>query len=411
MKQQKTILVLNAGSSSQKIALFPATAESDALPAPLWEASLEWADDNGGGKRTLTVPDCADEIETLPGSTGRKQAIADAVALLWYGKAGVLPGKESITAVGHRVVHGGAQYRETTRITPEVIAAIQKLAPLAPAHNPAAVEGMEAMTALLGGDVPQFAAFDTAFHHTIPEAAAVYGGPFAWVEQGIRRYGFHGISYRYCTGRAAELLARPMTDLRLIVCHLGNGCSVAAMKNGASVDTTMGYTPMDGLVMGTRCGTVDPGVLLYLEREQNATAETLSDLLNKNSGMKGLCGTGDMREVTRAMAAGDDRARLAFDVFVYRLRSYIGAMLPALGGLDALVFTGGIGTHSAAVRAATCEGFDFAGVRLDPARNAASSKDDRDVSEPDAPVRLLVLTTQEDASIARECDALTRDAR
>lgn len=368
------ILVLNAGSSSQKMAVFAVTGAGD-VPAPVWERTIERTDAAGG-------------------------AVADALREL-------IAGGTVIHAAGHRVVHGGREYRETTRITPDVIVAIERLSPLAPAHNPASLAGIAAVTRVLGDNVPQFAAFDTAFHATLPDAAAAYGLPFALWQDGVRRYGFHGISHRYVMERTAQLLHRDKSELKIISCHLGNGCSVAAIKNGMSVDTSMGFTPMDGLMMGTRSGSVDPGILLYLLRERGGTAESLDNLLNNESGLKGISGvSGDMRDVVAAVDAGNGRAKLAFDAFVHRLRFHIGAMLPTLGALDALVFTGGIGEHSAAVRAAACAGLAFLGIRLDPAKNLAATNGDADIAGDDAPVRILIITAREDAAIARDCAAL-----
>jgi acetate kinase len=384
LRERLNILVLNAGSSSQKMALFPVEAGAATVPSPLWETTREWR-----------------EGEEHAG------AITHALRSLWSGTKALLSGPDRIAAVGHRVVHGGREYRQTTRITPAVTAAIDRLAPLAPAHNPAALEGIDVTTRLLGADLPQFAAFDTAFHSTLPDAAALYPGPYTWWEEGIRRYGFHGISHRYCAERAAQLLGRDPNGLRLITCHLGNGCSLAAIRDGRSVDTTMGFTPLDGLMMGTRSGSIDPGLLLYRQREKGESAEYLAGILNQQSGLKGVSGiSGDMREIESAMAQGNERARLAFDTFIHRLRWHIGALLPALGWLDALVFTAGIGEHSAAVRAAACANLGFLGIRLDPSRNGARSGGDGDIAAEDSPVRVLVLSTREDAAIASECAGL-----
>ncbi|MBC8142876.1 MAG: acetate/propionate family kinase [Armatimonadetes bacterium] len=373
------ILVLNAGSSSQKMALFTVEAGANDVPAPIWERTIERTNDAGG-------------------------AVAEVLREL-------LASGAVVHAVGHRVVHGGMAYRETTRITSAVVAEIERLSPLAPSHNPASLAGIVAVTQTLGGDVTQFAAFDTAFHRTLPDAAAIYGLPYGIWEEGVRRYGFHGISHRYCAERAAKLLNRD--DLRIVSCHLGNGCSIAAIKNGVSVDTTMGFTPMDGLMMGTRSGSVDPGILLHLlqnRKDGGETPERLAEILNRESGLKGISGvSGDMREVAAAIAGGNKRARLAFDAFVHRLRFHIGAMLPALGGLDVLIFTGGIGEHSPTVRATACVGLRFLGIRLDTAKNDAATVGDVDVSEPDAPVHILVITTREDAAIAHDCAVLLAD--
>ncbi|MGZ3603115.1 MAG: acetate/propionate family kinase, partial [Ktedonobacterales bacterium] len=321
---------------------------------------------------------------------------------LWEGPVRMLSSAAEIDVVGHRVVHGGSDYQEAMRVTPEVKAGISRLAEFAPQHNLANLQGIEVCERLLG-NVMQVAVFDTAFHAHLPLEAAVYPGPYEWFERGIRRYGFHGISYQYCTGRAAEILGRDPASLRLIVCHLGAGCSMAAIQGGHSVDTTMGFTPLDGLMMNTRSGSVDPGILTFLMRQRGHTAEQLDHTLNQESGIKGIFGkSSDMRDVLAARAQGDERAALTFDMYVHRLRSYIGAMLAALGGADALIFTAGVGEHIAEVRSAACAPFAFAGIQLDEARNA-SSPADTDVAAPDSPVRVLIVQTQEDWMIAREC--------
>ncbi len=321
---------------------------------------------------------------------------------LWSGPTAVVGHPGEIDIVGHRVVHGGREFVQSARITGEVKAVIEQLSPLAPAHNPAALAGIEAVEKLLG-QVPQIAVFDTAFHSTLSDAAAIYPGPYAWAEQGIRRYGFHGISHEDCAHRAAKILGRDLDSLRLITCHLGNGCSLCAIENGKSVDTTMGFTPLEGLMMGTRSGSIDPGLLLYLLREKGISADELDRVLNRESGLKGISGlSGDLREIEAAKAQGHARAQLAFDMDVHRLRSGIGAMLASLGGLDALIFTGGIGQHSALMRAAACQAFAFLGLELDAGKNEDSPVD-KDIAARDSPVRVLVIEAQEDWAIAKRC--------
>jgi len=283
-----------------------------------------------------------------------------------------------------------------------VKAAIGRLCELAPAHNPASLEGIVAIEQILGA-VRQVAVFDTAFHAQMPEATAVYPGPYEWLEQGIRRYGFHGISHQYCAGRAAEILGRDLKDLRLITCHLGNGCSLAAVRAGCSIDTTMGFTPLEGLMMGSRSGSIDPGLLLHLLRQPNYSLDQLDHLLNQESGLRGISGlSSDLREVLAAMGRGDSRARLAFDVYVHSLRAHIGAMLASLGGVDALAFTAGVGEHAASVRAAACEAFAFLGMKLDSEKNARSPLYS-DIATADSKVRVLVIHAEEDWAIASEC--------
>jgi acetate kinase len=249
--------------------------------------------------------------------------------------------------------------------------------------------------------VPQVAVFDTGFHRTLPLEAAVYPGPWEWFEQGIRRYGFHGINHEYCAQRAAQLLGRG--GLRLVSCHLGNGCSLAAIENGESRDTTMGFTPLDGLMMGTRSGSVDPSILTYLMRQDSLSGQQIDDMLNKKSGLLGISGlSSDMREILAAIKAGNKRAKLAFDIYVHRLQAGIAAMAASLGGIDALIFTAGVGEHSPETRAATCEKLGFIGVKLDPAKNAQSPVD-AEISAADSAVRVLIIRAQEDWEIAKDC--------
>ena len=402
------ILVMNAGSSSQKCCLYQIDGNTfpQTPPDPLWEGKIEWSAPGGAA---LTVSGAK---STLPSGPTRSDGVRQLIQTLWQGETSVLRGPGEITAVGHRVVHGGGDFREPTRITDEVKAAIERLSPLAPEHNPAALEGIEAIEQLLGPDVPQIAVFDTAFHRTIAEAASVYPGPSAWIEQGIRRYGFHGINHAWCAERAAALL--PGTDpatLRLVICHLGNGCSLAAVRGGKCVDTTMGFTPMEGLMMGSRSGTVDPGVLLYLLGQPSGPTPTeLGRILNEESGLKGLSGVGeDMRAVQAAADTGNARARLALDVYVHRLRSFIGAMIASLGGLDALIFTAGVGENSAWVRTAACEPFRYLDLLLDERKNSAAPDHfpERSISAPDSAIRVLVIPAHEDWAVARECGRLS----
>ena len=304
-------------------------------------------------------------------------------------------------AVGHRVVHGGPDLRGPVALTAEVEAAIEALTPLAPLHQPRALAGMRAARRVFPG-VPAVVSFDTAFHATMPAAAATYAIPLEWREMGIRRYGFHGLSHAWASRRAAELIGRPIDDLRLVTAHLGAGASLCAVDGGRSVDTTMGFTPLDGLVMATRAGSIDPGALLYLQREHAVSAPEIEAVLERRSGLLGLFGpSGDMREVEAGLGHGDEAARLAYDVYVHRLRSSVGAMAASLGGLDAIVFTGGIGEHASHVRADTCGGLGHLGLELDLTANQAAAAD-ADVSKPGAPAATLVVTAREDRQIAAE---------
>ena len=390
------ILVLNSGSSSQKCCFYTfADTLPGAPPAPVWEAHAD------GAKLKVWTAAGATFETTLP-SASPAEALPQLLETLWQGPTRVVSSPNEINIVGHRVVHGGRAYRESTLITPEVEAVIDELSSLAPAHNPAALAGIRVAYELFG-ETPQVAVFDTAFHATLPDAAAVYPGPYSWTEEGVRRYGFHGISHAYAAGRAAQILDRPLTSLKLVTCHLGNGCSLAAVRGGKSVDTTMGFTPLEGLMMGTRSGTLDPGLLLYLLREKRYTADELNRVLNSASGLKGLSGvSGDLREVSVAAAEGHPQAALALDVYVHRIRFYVGAMLASLGGLDALVFTAGVGEHSAFIRREVCAAFAFLGVELGAGKNEASPVD-VDIAAADAPVRVLVVHAQENWAIAQSC--------
>jgi acetate kinase len=278
----------------------------------------------------------------------------------------------------------------------------------APLHNRAELEGIDIVEKYFG-NVSQVAVFDTGFHSRLPEAAAVYPGPYEWLAQGIRRYGFHGINHQYCAGRAAQLLGRELNSMKLVTCHLGNGCSLAAIIHGRSVDTTMGFTPLDGLMMGTRSGSLDPGILTYLMREEKSTGEQLDNLLNTKSGLLGISGiSGDMRQILTAMKDGNPRAKLAFEMFVHHLQSAVGAMIAVLGGIDALIFTAGIGENSPEVRAAACASFGFLGLKLDGAKSAQSPAD-QEISLSDSAVRVLIIRAQEDWAIACDCWRLASD--
>jgi len=400
------ILVLNAGSSSQKSCLYDFTEEELSSPSkPLWEAEIDWTHRRGLAELQVTTGQGGSLEETFP-SESRSDATRHMLNTLWSGTTKVISEPGAIDIVGHRVVHGGQEYEQSTFVTEKVKAAIGRLCELAPAQNPANLEGIVAMEQILGA-VRQVAVFDTAFHAQMPESTAIYPGPYEWLNQGIRRYGFHGTSHKYCAGRVAQILDRDLKDLRLITCHLGNGCSLAAVRGGIGVDTTMGFTPLEGLMMGSRSGSIDPGLLLHLLRQPDCSVDQLDRILNLESGLKGISGlSNDMREILAAMGQGNSRAQLAFDMYVHSLRSHIAAMLASLGGLDALAFTAGIGEHAAAVRAAACETFAFLGLKLDSEKNT-QSRLDWDIAAPDSAVRVLVIHAQEDWAIARECWKLT----
>jgi acetate kinase len=401
------VLVLNSGSSSQKSALYQIakTLPSEA-PEPAWKAEIEWSE-NSAMLRIRTSRGTSREESVS--STDRRSAIEHMLQSLWDGRDGVLQSAASIDVVGHRIVHGGHRLNEATIVTPEVKRVIASVAAFAPLHNRAELEGIETIERLIG-TVQQVAVFDTGFHRTLTPTACTYPGPYEWLERGIRRYGFHGINHQYCVHRAAQLLGLDLGSLKIVSCHLGNGCSLAAIAAGRSVDTTMGFTPLDGLMMGTRSGSVDPGILTYLMREESLTGTQLDEMLNKKSGLLGISGvSSDMREIQAAIRQGNQRAKLAFDMFVHRLQQGIAAMAASLKGLNVLVFTAGIGEHAPEIRSATCEGLAFLGIQLDAKKNAASSEDE-ELSTTDSDVKVLVIRAQEDWAIAKACVSLTAHA-
>ncbi|MEL6262806.1 MAG: acetate kinase [Cyanobacteria bacterium J06626_6] len=399
------ILVLNAGSSSQKSGLYdisgaPADSDQKQPVHPLWEAQIDWLSQENAARINIVTAagEYFDELRTV---SSRQETLSYLLARLSQSPTKVIDSLKEIDAVGHRVVHGGKEYQNSTLITPKVKTTIDRLSALAPNHNPANLEGIVLMEQLLA-DAPQVAVFDTAFHSQMPPVASTYPGPYDWLAQGIRRYGFHGISHQFCAQRAAQLLGRDLGSLRLIICHLGNGGSLSAVRGGKSIDTTMGFTPLDGLMMGTRSGTVDPGILIHLMR-QGMQVDDLDKLLNKQSGLLGISGIShDLREIEKAVEKGNAQAQLAKDLYLHRLKACIGAMLMSLGGLDSLVFTAGIGENSPGVRAAVCEAMAFLGVEIDLKKNQNSPVDE-DIATEGAKVRVLVIHTQEDWAIAQAC--------
>jgi acetate kinase len=394
------VLVLNSGSSSQKSCLYEiGDVLPEVPPAWLWQATIEWEGESGQA-----------EIKNGRGSSRKKrlkvcsraEATAHLLDTLWKGDASAVSSLSEIDVVGHRIVHGGPAFEDPVVITAEAKSAIAAVSAFAPLHNRAELEGVEIIEKVLGA-VRQVAVFDTGFHKKMPLSAAVYPGPYEWFAAGIRRYGFHGINHKYCARRSAQLLGRDPNSFKLVTCHLGNGCSLAAICDGRSVDTTMGFTPLEGLMMGTRCGSVDPGILTYLMRQDQLTGEQLDDLLNQHSGLLGISGiSGDMRDVLAAVKNGHERATLALEIYIHRLRAGIGAMIAVLGGVDALVFTAGVGEHSPEVRAGACQNLEYVGVKLDPKKNAESPPD-QDISDRTSPVRVLLIRAGEDWEIARDC--------
>ena len=377
--------MLNAGSSSLKVTLM-----ESANGGVVARALADWA---GSVTRYELVG---------PGS----QRVSEEVAFRRHGDAVMrvlqdLTTASQATAVGHRIVHGGA-FSSSVRVTPAVRDGIAALAELAPLHNPPGLEALAAAESVLP-EMPHVAVFDTAFHTTLPPAAYTYPLPHAWTHDfGIRRYGFHGLSHSYCALRAGEMLGRHVDELRLIICHLGHGCSACAVLKGRSVDTTMGFTPLDGLMMATRSGSVDPGILTHLQQHHGLSAKDVETALNHDAGLLGVSGiSADMREVLSAVRTGDKRARLAVDIYAHRVRQAIGALAVTLGGVDALVFTAGVGANSAEVRAASCRGLECLGIELDPEENARR-RPDADVASRTSRARILVLNTREELAMLAE---------
>ncbi|WP_373541397.1 acetate kinase [Chamaesiphon sp.] len=396
------ILVLNAGSSSFKSSFYrldePELASDPVVP--LWTGAINW---DSSGKAVLKAKTANDEVKEERSQANRVVDIHDLLNWLWSGKTQVIKDIGEIDIVGNRVVHGGDKYRQPTIIDSEVKAEIDRLSIYAPLHNPANLMGIEAIGSI-SANTPQMAVFDTTFYRDLPEVAYVYPLPYQWLERGIRKYGFHGISHQYCTRRAAELLGRDVQELRFISCHLGNGCSLAATKFGRCIETTMGFTPLDGLMMGTRCGSIDPGIILHLLREQEYTVVELDRILNFESGLLGISGvSNDVREIAKAIDLGNTRAKLALDMYVDRLAAQISSLLPRLGGVDAVIFTAGVGEHHAGIRAAVVDKLAFLGVEIDPNLNNLAILPDRDLATERSSVRLLAIHTQEEWEIARTC--------
>ncbi len=384
------VLVLNAGSSSLKFNLFDmgketSIAEGMAERIGLADANLTFTFESDKHKENLALPT---HREALHAIIERLKAVA--------------LHDTPIHAVGHRVVHGGPKYGDSLIVTDEVLADIDTFAMYAPLHNPANAMGIRVAREEFP-DVPHVAVFDTAFHHNIPDHARTYGIPYELSQKyGIRRYGFHGSSHSFVAARTAILLCRPLRALKIVTCHIGNGTSICAVHNGRSVDTSMGMTPLQGVIMGTRCGTIDPSVVEMLMEYEHLDYNGITDLLNKKSGLLGISGvSSDFREIELAADAGNDRARLARDLLTYNVRQYIGAYATVLDGVDAICFTAGIGTHSTFVRAKVCSKLNFLGVKLDPEANEFGTGE-RIISTPDSRVVVTVVPTNEELMIARE---------
>ncbi len=391
------ILVLNSGSSSIKYKLFDMTDRSILASGHVERIGEETSALNHQARTAK-----GDLAETS--KTGR---VADhREGMKWIVEAlsatKTAEDEDGLAGIGHRVVHGGEDFTQPTLIDHEVLDVIRQNVPLAPLHNPANLIGIEVALEAVP-DLPQVAVFDTAFHQSIPPRAFHYAIPHElYAQHRVRRYGFHGTSHQYVAGQAAAFLERPLESLNLITLHLGNGASVAAVEKGRCVDTSMGMTPLEGLIMGTRCGDIDPAVHFYLLREAGLSPDDLESILNKESGLKGLSGTNDMREVLEKAESGDDRAQLAIDMYCYRVKKYIGAYLAALGSVDALVFTAGIGERAASIRASCCRGLPGLGIVLDPAKNRANAQPPFEIQATGSAVRILVISTDEELQIAEQ---------
>jgi acetate kinase len=396
-ERPEKILVINCGSSSLKYSFYDTADESRHAHGQVERIGI-------AGTRLAHRGPKGEVKRELPAG-GFPEAFKAMIAALTAKETGVIGGAGEVSVVAHRVVHGGEKFTEATLITDEVLAEIEALNPLAPLHNPVNVAGIREMRRLFPG-VPHVAVFDTAFHHTLPAYAYLYGLPYEYYEKkGVRRYGFHGTSHHYVSLRAAQFLKRRPNELRLVSCHLGNGSSLCAVDHGRSVDTSMGFTPAEGLIMGTRCGDIDAGVLAFLERTEKLTATQSEEMLNKRSGLLGLSGvSSDMREVLKAAADGQPRALLALKAYCYRVRKYIGAYVASMGGLDTVIFTGGIGQGSAEVRALALQGLECMGMVLDAQRNRDARGFDEvcRVSTDDSNVAVLVVPTDEERMMARE---------
>lgn len=400
------VLVLNCGSSSVKYQLIEFTGETAQVRA---KGSVERIGMRGAILNHLRHD--RDKVKMVGEILDHQVAVEYILAILLSKNHGVIRDHSDIAAVGHRVVHGGEALTESVLIDPIVMEKLRECIELAPLHNPHNIKGIEACGRLLPG-VPQVAVFDTAFHHHIPDYAFLYGLPHVLYRRyGLRRYGFHGMSHYYVSRRAARFIGSPVESLKIITCHLGNGCSISAVQNGVSVDTSMGFTPVEGLVMGTRSGDLDPSAILYIMGREELTLAEANALLNKHSGLAGISGiSSDMREIWEHAQKGNDHARLGLDVFCYRLKKYIAAYAGVLGGVDVLVFTGGIGENAYYVREKCLDTLGFLGIEIDFAKNRQPHEGDADISSPSSRVRVLVIPTNEELVIADDARQIVQQA-
>lgn len=394
------ILVINCGSSSLKFQLIDSDSEK-VLAKGLCERI--------GIDGMLTYQPAGGEKETTePSMSNHTDAIKYVIDALTNEKTGVIKNLSEVGAVGHRVVHGGEKFAFSTLLDDEVLAAIEECNDLAPLHNPANIIGINACRKLMP-DTPMVGVFDTAFHQTMPEKAYLYGLPYEYYEKySVRRYGFHGTSHSFVSKRTAEILNRPYDQLKTIVCHLGNGASICAVKNGKSVDTSMGLTPLEGLIMGTRSGDIDPAIIEYIAAKENLTISEIMNVLNKKSGVKGLSGlTSDFRDIRAGIEEGNERAAVTLDVFAYRVAKYIGAYAAAMNGVDAIAFTAGLGENDGAMRKSICSYLTYLGISINDEKNAKRGEE-AIISTKDSKAAVLVVPTNEELAIARETLALVK---
>ncbi len=393
------ILVINTGSSSIKYKLF--SIQNNTILA---HGNLEKIGESGGGRHTCVMSSGESENKQILKDPIRDhtEGLNTIVKLMTDPNTGVIQNVSEIKAVGHRVVHGAEVFRRPTIINDQVLDAIRENIPLAPLHNPANIIGIEVARKIFT-DAVQVAVFDTAFHHSIPSRAYLYALPYElYLSLKIRRYGFHGTSHHYVAEEAARLMEKPLEQLNLITIHLGNGGSITAIEKGKSIDTSMGMTPLEGLIMGTRCGDIDPSIPHFLATNSGMSIEDINTLLNKESGLKGICGLNDMRDIVAAEEEGEEKSARALDMYSYRIKKYMGAYLAVLGTVDAIIFTAGVGEHAPQIRSRVCKGLENLGIVLDSTRNEARLSTARKIQSDDSPVTIFVIPTDEELKIARE---------
>lgn len=390
------ILVINTGSSSIKYKLFSMN-DSTVLAHGILERIGE-----PEGSHTYQAKSIKEDIFLNDPIASHQDGMAQIVSLLMDNQTGVIKNKSEISAIGHRVVHGAESFQQTSIINDAVLSAIKENIPLAPLHNPANIIGIEVSKAIFP-DAVQVAVFDTAFHQTIPPKAHLYALPYDLYESlRIRRYGFHGTSHQYVAQEAASLLEKPLESLNLISIHLGNGGSITAIEKGKSVDTSMGMTPLEGLIMGTRSGNIDPAIPFFLSANTDMSIQDIDTMLNKESGLKGICGLNDMRNILSAVEKGDTKAQTALDMYVYQIKKYIGSYFAILGQVNAIIFTAGIGEHSDVIRQLVCSGLESFGIQMSLDKNIEKNSNAREINTEDSPVRIFVIPTDEELKIARE---------